>query len=211
MTEKQIKQRWIDIKKTIKQRPLLAYITGIPFNEWYTYMNSVPVEIEVDRIYNAILDDRNEKTKKIKYELQKVVGYREAKQFSQKIGISDTTIREIIEGKKSAAGYGVIDKMEIFLNAINPDFEISLENPLSKELIVRDEFDEIISEIRDISNSLLRESFELKDVAKKMRANIDWRGQLIEPSSGVNYQISRLSRIKNNIELIFDTYIKNNQ
>lgn len=210
MTERQIKQRWIDIKKLIKQRPLLAYLTGIPFKEWNTYMNNTPVQEEVDRIYNSIIDDRTEKTKRIRQELNSIVGYREAKQYSKKMGISDTTIREIVEGKKTAAGYGVIDRVEIFISAIDPNFEVSVENPLSKELLVKDEFDEIANEIRDISNSLLRESFELKDVAKKMRLNNDWGGRIIDPSSGIKYQISRLTSIKETIDLIVDTYIKEN-
>ena len=42
LTEKQIKTRWVDIKKQIKERPLLAYRVGIPLEAWDSYMHSTP-------------------------------------------------------------------------------------------------------------------------------------------------------------------------
>ncbi|MFD2556046.1 hypothetical protein [Sphingobacterium tabacisoli] len=209
MNEKQIKQRWIDIKKTISARPLLAYLTGIPCKEWNLYMTSLPSTDEINRIYDAIQDDRTLKTKRIKDELQNIVGYREAKQLSKKIGVSDSTIREIIQEKKITAGYGIINRLEVFINIVNPDFELSIENPLSKEIIVKDEFDEIIYEIRNISNSLLRESFELTDVAKNMKAKLDWHKEISHPAKGVEYSIKRLNEVQEKISLIYDTYIEN--
>jgi hypothetical protein len=38
LTEKQMKTRWVDIKKQIKERPLLAYRVGIPLEDWDKYM-----------------------------------------------------------------------------------------------------------------------------------------------------------------------------
>lgn len=34
LTEKQIKNQWTEIKKEIKNRPLLAFITGITLDQW---------------------------------------------------------------------------------------------------------------------------------------------------------------------------------
>ncbi|AIM37588.1 hypothetical protein KO02_13500 [Sphingobacterium sp. ML3W] len=209
MTEKQVKQRWVDIKKTITARPLLAYLTGIPYNEWNQYMSSFPSASEINRIYDNIRDDRTQKTKRIKDELQNIVGYREAKQFSKKIGVSDSTIREIIEEKKLVAGYSIINRLEVFINVINPTFELSIENPLSKEIIVKDEFEEIINDVRNISNSLLRESFELTDVAKNMKAKLDWHKEISHPAKGIDYTIERLKEVREKISLIYETYIEN--
>lgn len=208
MTDKQVKTRWVDVKKTIKTRPLLAYIVGIPIEKWDGYMHSTPQEGEVNRIYDAIRADRAAKTQRVREELGKMVGYRESKIYSKKIGISDTTIRDILENKKTTAGYEVIDRLEVYISAVNPDFEVSLENSLSKERLVKNELEEIASEIRSISNGLLREAFELVDIGRDMRAKTDWNGSDVKPSQGINRFIERLDHIKDSVDLMYTTYIK---
>lgn len=209
MTEKQIKQRWIDIKKTIKSRPLLAYLVNIPIQKWNEYMCSTPVENEVNRIYEEIRTDRIVKTARVRNELSKIVGCREAKIYSKKIGISDTTIRDIIEEKKVAAGYEVIDKFEVFINAINPDFDLSIENPLNKEKLVKDEFESIVSDIRRIASWLAYDALELMDVARNMRVKPDWSGNVPQPSSALQLKIEQLTEIKEKVDVLYDTYIHN--
>lgn len=208
MTDKQVKQRWIDIKKTIKSRPLLAYIVGIPFEKWNEYMGSTPTDDEVNRIYDVIRADRTSKTERIKVELQKVVGYREAKIFAKKMRVSDTTIRDIVESKKITAGYEVIDRIEVFISVVNPDFDLSVENPLTKELLIKDEFEEIISEIRSIAQGLLFETMELSEVAKKMKAKQDWNGDERHPTTGLKRGIERLQEVKETVEALYSTYIE---
>lgn len=51
LTEHQYKTRWTDIKKQIKERPLLAYRVGIPLEKWDHYINSIPSKSEIDRVY----------------------------------------------------------------------------------------------------------------------------------------------------------------
>lgn len=84
LTEKQYKTRWINIKKEIKARPLLAYLTGITISQWNHYLNNLPPHQEIDRIYDAIRKDRAAKTQQVRAELEKMVGYREAKQYAKK-------------------------------------------------------------------------------------------------------------------------------
>ena len=208
LTEKQYKTRWIDIKKEIKARPLLAYLTGITIKQWNEYLYTLPPHREIDRIYDAIREDRAAKTKRVRAELEKMVGYREAKQYAKKTGVSDTSIRGIIEGKKIAAGFDLIDRLEVFIHAVNPGFELSLENPLSPEKVVRDDFDEIISSIRNISNRLMRESMELGEVAKKMSPNVNFFDQIVHPSRGLEMAINDLAELKEKIDLIYSTYIE---
>ena len=210
LTEKQYKTRWIDIKKEIKARPLLAYLTGITIRQWNEYVHDLPPHQEIDRIYNAIREDRVVKTQRIRSELEKMVGYREAKQYANKTGVSDTSIRDIIEGKKTAAGFDLIDRIEVFIHAFNPAFELSLENPLSPEKVVREDFDEVISSIRNISNRLMRESMELAEVAKKMRANVNFLDQIVHPTRGLEMAINDLSELKEKIDLVYSTYIEKN-
>lgn len=63
-------------------------------------MHSIPPEHEINRIYEAIQQDRINKTTRIKEALSKIVEYRESVVYSKKIGISNSYIREILEGKK---------------------------------------------------------------------------------------------------------------
>ena len=58
LTDKQIKNRWVDIKKHINERQLLAYRVGIPLEKWDTYMHSIPSTEEINRIYLCIQEDR---------------------------------------------------------------------------------------------------------------------------------------------------------
>ena len=64
LTEKQIKNRWVDIKKHINERQLLAYRVGIPLDKWDNYMHSIPSVEEINRIYFCIQEDRINKTLK---------------------------------------------------------------------------------------------------------------------------------------------------
>lgn len=121
LTEKQLRTRWSDVKKQIKERPLLAYRAGIQLEDWDNYMHSIPPTNEINRIYYKILEDRKRKTLRIKESLSKIVGYRESKEFSKKCGVSDTSIRDILEGKKDLVGYDVINRLELFLHVIMPN------------------------------------------------------------------------------------------
>lgn len=208
LTEKQYKTRWIYIKKEIKARPLLAYLTGITIKQWNEYLHDLPPYQEIDRIYDAIREDRAAKTQRVRAELEKMVGYRESKQYAKKTGVSDTSIRDIIEGKKTAAGFDLIDRLEIFIHVVNPAFELSLENPLSPEKVVRDDFEEVISSIKNISNRLMRESMELAEVARKMRPNVNFFDQVVHPSWGLEMAINDLAAVKEKIDLVYRTYIE---
>ena len=62
LTDRQYKTRWGEIKKVLKERPLLAYKVNIPLEEWDTYMFSFPSHEEIDRIYDEVMADRKHKT-----------------------------------------------------------------------------------------------------------------------------------------------------
>lgn len=133
---------------------MLAYRVGIPLDKRDEYIHSTPSESEINRIYFAIQDDRKGKTLRIKEALSKVVDYREAKEFSNKIRVSDTVIREIIEGKKQMAGYDVINRLELFLSVIMPDFEIYLENPPDVRSYTQEQIGEILSNVDKVADNL---------------------------------------------------------
>ncbi|MCT4622955.1 MAG: hypothetical protein N4A46_04970 [Schleiferiaceae bacterium] len=208
LTEKQIKTRWADIKKLIKSRPLLAYRVNIPMKSWDKYMHSIPEAAEVNRIYIAIQEDRKQKTSRLKEELSKMVGYRESKEFSRKSGVSDTSIRNIIEGKKDKAGYDIINRLELFVSRLNPDFEMSLENPLDIKTHTQDQFGEFSSKVNNIADSLKQYCYRLTEIARKLEKEKDWMGNQEEPSAHLEYSIKRLTELKNDIDSYWSVYIE---
>lgn len=208
LTEKQVNNRWVEIKKQIKERQLLAYRVGIPLEKWDSYMYTLPEKEEINRIYTAIRDDRKRKTERIQEGLSKIVGYRESKEFSRKSGVSDTVIREIIEGKKVMAGYDVINRLELFLSVILPDFELSIENPLTVKLYSQEYLGEISDEIYKIANRLKNYCYELTEIAKKQKLKIDWKGDEIPPANEIKYSINLLSDLKDKIDDFWENYHK---
>ena len=183
LTEKQIKNRWVDIKKHINERQLLAYRVGIPLDKWDNYMHSIPSVEEINRIYFCIQEDRINKTLRIKEGLSKIVGYRESVEFSRKSGVSSTSIRDIIEGKKLMAGYDIINKLELFLNTVLTDFELSIENPLTLKTYCQDYIGDLASEINKIADGLKLYCFKLTEMARKQETETGWDGKKIEPSN----------------------------
>ncbi|MGI6342461.1 MAG: hypothetical protein ACOXZ9_05735 [Bacteroidales bacterium] len=207
LTEKQIKTRWIDIKKQIKERQLLAYRVGIPLDNWDKYMYSTPSTDEINRIYYAIQQDRKNKTLRIKEGLSKIVGYRESKEFSRKSGVSDTMIRGILEGKKDMVGYDVINRLELFLHVVMPDFELSIENPLTIKTYTQEYIGEIASDVNNIADGLKQYCYRLTELARKMEKEKDYNGNDIEPSTYIDRCIKSLSELKEQIDSYWEIYI----
>lgn len=208
LTDKQIKTRWVDIKKQINERQLLAYRVKIPLEKWDIYMHSSPSVDEINRIYSEIQEDRMVKTLRIKEGLSKIVGYRESKEFSKKSGVSDTSIRDIIEGKKTIAGYDIINKLELFLNRVLPDFELSIENPLTFKSYTQDYVGEIATEINKVADNLKQYCFKLTEIARKQEAEIGWDGKKIEPSKSIDHSIIALTELKEKIDSFWQVYVE---
>lgn len=207
LSQKQLKTRWADIKKQIKERQLLAYRVGISLDKWDQYIHSTPPETEINRIYYAIQEDRKNKTLRVKQELSKIIGYREAKEFSKKSGVSDTSIREILEGKKDMAGYDIINKLELFLSVIIPEFEMSIENPLTLKSHTYEQIGEITSNIDKVAESLKYYCYKLTDLSRKMEKDKDWRGNDVEPTYSLERSIERLHELKTQIDLFWKVYV----
>lgn len=208
LTTKQIKTRWTDIKKQINERQLLAYRVGIALEQWDTYMYSIPSDSEVNRIYFAIQEDRTVKTLRIKNGLSKIVGYRESVQFARKSGVSDSYIRNIIEGKNIMAGYDILNKLELFLNNVLPDFELSIENPLTLKRYSQDYLGEVASEVNKVAENLRHYCFKLSEMARKQELDKDWQGNEISPSRTIEYSIESLAELKAKVDTFWEVYIE---
>jgi transcriptional regulator with XRE-family HTH domain len=208
LTTKQIRTRWTDVKKQINERQLLAYRIGIALEQWDTYMYSIPNDSEVNRIYLAIQEDRTVKTLRIKNGLSKIVGYRESVQFARKSGLSDSYIRNIIEGKNIMAGYDIINKLELFLSNVLPDFELSIENPLTLKSYSQDYLGEIASEVNKVAENLRHYCFKLSEMARKQELDKDWQGNPISPSRTIEYSMESLAELKAKVDTFWDVYIE---
>jgi transcriptional regulator with XRE-family HTH domain len=209
LTDKQIKNRWVEIKKQINERQLLAYRVGIPLEQWDKYMYSLPQKDEINRIYIAIQNDRTAKTLRIKEGLSQIVGYREAKEFSRKGGVSDTAIRDIIEGKKTMAGYDIINRLELFLNSVLTDFQLSIENPLTVKSYSLDYLGEISSDINKIASRLQQYSFKLSEMARTQKTDIDYlTKESLAPTHSLRSHIEELTELESKIDLFWNTYCR---
>jgi transcriptional regulator with XRE-family HTH domain len=211
LTSNQIKTRWTEIKKLIRSRQLLAYRVGIDIKDWDRYMHSTPPESEVNRIYDVIHNDRKIKTKRIRDGLSKIIGYRESKEYSRRTGISDTSIRQIIEGKKEMAGYDLINRFEMFLHMVLPDFDLSIENPLDEKKFVRHNLMEIALEIDRIADNLKMYCFELTKFGYLVKKGNELTSSPLDTTSTLDNKISELKSIKNRIDMFCRTYIDGNR
>lgn len=208
LTEKQIKNRWIEIKRQISARQLLAYRVGIPLEKWDNYMYSLPEFAEINRIYKAIQEDRTIKTLRIKEGLSKIVGYRESQEFAKKSGVSGTSIKEILDEKKTMAGYDIINKLELFLHTVLTDFELSIENPLNIKNYSQDYLGDIASEINRVAENLQRYCYKLTQMARNQETETDWQGNKTSPAKSVEYSINTLTEIKDKIDIFWSVYIE---
>ncbi|PRY90332.1 hypothetical protein BY457_12715 [Marinilabilia salmonicolor] len=211
LTDKQYKTRWGEIKKVLKERPLLAYKVNIPLEEWDTYMFSYPSHQEIDRIYDEIMTDRKEKTLRVKEGLSKIVGYRESKEFSRRSGVSDSSIRQILDGKKERAGYDIINRLELFLSVTMEEFEPSPENPLSVREFAQNSIAYIASQLNKVAENLKGYCFDLTEMVRKENKRFDFFGERISPSIRIERNIERLKEIKDGIDMLWENYIDGNE
>lgn len=206
LTDQQIKNRWYDIKKEIKNRPLLSYRVGIPLDKWDKYIHSIPERDEVNRIYDKIKEDRKNKTERVKNKLSEIIGYREANIYAKKMGISSTTIKNILENKSSKLpSYEMIDKIEIFINAIDDTFEISLENPISFKGYIRDLIDTEVKNINNIANNLNNKGYKLFNMFLSNVEKDIWGNEIL-PTSFLEISINNLKESKEKLDIIYETY-----
>lgn len=205
LTDQQIKNRWYDIKKEIKRRPLLAYRIGISLDKWNDYSHNIPEKEEVNAMYNKIKEDRKNKTDRIKNKLSEIVGYREANIYAKRMGISPTSIKNILEDKSSKLpSYEMIDRIEIFINAIDDAFDVSLENTISFKEYIRDLIEKEVKSINNIANYLNSKGYELFDMLSSVKTDICGNETL--PTSFLETSINNLKESKEKLDIIYETY-----
>lgn len=91
------------------------------------------------------------------------------------------------------AGYEIIDKIELFLNTILPDFEMSIENPLTLKNFTQDYVNTITNEINRVVVNLKDYRFNLAQMITTRETATDWKGDKISVTRSIEYSIERPS------------------
>ncbi len=209
---KYLTNKWNHLKQQIRERQLLLYKAQIPIVSINDYLLGTPSNEEILRIEKVILDDRREKTLRIRIGLQKFVGHLKSPQVSKNIGVSDTTIREIWTGKKDTASYNIIDKVELYLNQ-NFGFELLIENRLTVREFLDNEVDKIIGKINSISDFLIRIPKSIKKVVKQGEYEYQLTNNFEKyyfptPIDNLNKIRADLDALTIGLQSMFDSFIK---
>jgi hypothetical protein len=211
--EKSLINKWSHLKSEIKRRPILGLKLGLSAETLHHYYYHTPPDDEILRVEAALYQDRAEKTRRIRDELSKVVGHREAVKISQKIGISDSKLRDSMGGKDLTPSYDIIAKIEFFLFMIF-GFDVSLENEEFKSAYLDTLVDNLSSKVNSIGVSLLRCS-ENMAFLKKYPVNKNYprlssgdEYYLRGPLSAIAWDLKKLTEVQEEIQIFMDTYVR---
>ena len=105
------------------------------------------------------------------------------------------------------AGYDIINKLELFLNRVLTDFELSIENPLTLKSYSQDYISDIASDINRVADGLKQYCFKLTEMARKQELETSWDGKKINASTHIEYSINNLTELKDKIETFWKVYI----
>lgn len=95
----------------------------------------------------------------------------------------------------------------MFLNRVLPDFELSIENPLTFKSYIQDYIGEIATEINRVADGLKQHCFKLTEMARKQELETGWDGKKILPLKQIEYAISNLTQLKDKADTFWKEYI----
>lgn len=199
-----------EVKEAIKTRPLLLYILGVPVEQVNNFLSKKLSEEEVYGYREKILNDRIEKTANVRKYLQRVVNYRECVNIAKKIRLSDTYLRNIIEGKNLKASYDMLDKIELFLSNIEYlNFEPSIGNQLTIQDFLLKEVGSVTNKLEQISKHL---SYLSNDITSVARYGKDIQYTYTEDKLPTLKKLESLKKAleecTDDLRALFSTYIK---
>ena len=90
-----------------------------------------------------------------------------------------------------------------------PDFELSLENPLSIKQYTREYIGEIAGQIDSTADRLKQYCFKLSEMSRKMEIDTDWQGNTVEHTHTLSHILGRLSDLKEQINSYWNLYENN--
>ena len=200
-----------NVVSTLEKRPGLHLSLNIDPNILH---NGEPSPELVENLYTRINEDRINKTANVAYYLRRVVRNRDCLSISKKIGISNTTLANVIDGKNRALSYENIDKIEVFLSSIDDvHFNCSSDNQLTKQQHLLNELQPLSVDITQSSLKIVNNLHTLIEELLRLSAN---KGEvMMEFNSGKLNQSYRqillnkkdMDKLIDGIILLADTYI----
>lgn len=167
---KKLVHKWSHLKSELRKRPLLAYKFGIPFESLQEYLKKTPSNERILEIERLLIEDRKRKTLMVCEVLNSIMKPRETVIYALKIGISDTKLRNIIDGKDLCPSYDIINKIEVFLNA-TMEYEIPIENQQYSGNFYEEFLGSISQNTSKVGKSIMLQSAFLGDLSHKMKRN----------------------------------------
>ena len=211
------KTQWQKLKAEIVKRPLLAFIAGLSKEEVNTYLNDgEPTATRLEEINNALLQDRIKKTERVREALATKVGHRGAVRFANKIGVSDGTIRNIIDRKyKVPPSYDLLGRIEIYLY-YSSDFSLSPEQIHVQKSFVQSRVHSLAAQTRSVSQRLVWAADEFGRVIahdKKIKRYVGGpqpgkfdKFPLDEAQDSITQAIETLNHIKAEIGVLIEDF-----
>lgn len=202
------------IKGELKKRPLLAIKLNLTLEQLEKFLNGEKVSrIDIGSLHNILLNDRREKCERLRSELSKVVGYRESKVFSEKMEISDTILRNIIENKGPLPSNDTIVKLECFLHYLN-GYKVSFDNWQIAEKFVAEHIDDLATQVYEIGRDIQIHSHEIKNLQEfiktgdKKKLSSFERSNLSYRKNCLTNPIEKLNKISKQINTLTEIYLK---
>ena len=212
------KNKWLKLKAEIIKRPFLAFIAQLSFDEINAFLqNEFPTAERLEEINKLLLSDREKKTERLQPLLLKKVGHRGSVKLANKLGVSDTTIKKIIDKKSTAPpSYDLLGNIEMYL-FYTSDYKLSIEHlNVSKDYVgnkvsqAKGDIEKIICTLRWI----VEFADELKEADKKVKHYFGekkpntWIIEQIQTK--IDTSIEELKNIKSDIETLAEDFINKN-
>lgn len=208
------KNKWRRLKAEIIKRPFIAYSIGLTSKDIdELFFDGFPSLDRLERLQQADILLREEKTDRLRPTLIRVVGSRGSVQFANKIGTDGMSIKYIIDKRyKRTPSHDLIAKIEILLNYIC-EFEVSLEYQSESKVFLINKIDKLALESERVASSLrmLPEYLQkLKPFDKNKNATYYYRDSYVKTSLiyCLDKAISDLEGIRLDVEVVIESYIE---
>ena len=173
----------------------------------------MPSRDRLNEIDKTLLLDREAKTEKLRKLLSMKVGPRGSVRFANKLGVSDGTIRSIVDKKyKSPPSYDLLGQIEIYLS-YTENYEVSLEHRSIGKSFVSEKIDQLKEESEKVSENLKWVSShleELKLANKKIKhqfgdkkAN---RWTIDQIQNNIDKAIEQLKNLKMDVDTLIEDF-----
>lgn len=207
------RSKWRLLRNELLKRPLLVPKIGMSLEQFESYMNGkLPTVKQVEQYDKVLYNDKVEKCRRIREELSKIVGHRESVLYAEKIHVSSTIVRNLLDAKGPIPGYDTLIKFEVYLNRVT-GFPISIENLHLAEKVIPDRIENIATTIFEVCDALRMVGTYVYKV-KSMAENEKQRPVSSRDLQGfssyediLKYQHEKLAKVHEELKIIKEIYL----